>query len=70
MKNKKVMEKLADWYSDKNDYIDDDKLMCPRCGLKLKYINYAEKYKLSSPILKNRGKKWECVNCGLHFSEN
>ena len=70
MENKKIMEKLADWYKDKEEYVEDDKLVCPRCGKKLKYTNYEKKYKDRLPLLRNKGKEWECVNCELYFREN
>ena len=72
MEKKAFMERLADWYKDEEEsnYVPDDKLMCPRCGNKLKYTNYAKKYKMGPPILRNRNNEWECVNCGLYFREN
>ena len=72
MEKKGFTEKLADWYKDEeeNNYVPDDKLVCPRCGKKLKYTNYAEKFKLSARILRERSKEWECCNCGLYFREN
>ena len=38
MEKKGFTEKLADWYKDdeENNYVSDDKLVCPRCGKKLK----------------------------------